>query len=304
MKPESVDRHRLPLSVLLVAIALILPVHALGQTAGEDAPKYKLAEGWPKLPSGMAWGGVISVDMDGDGNIVVFRRAEPPILKFAPSGEYLGGMGEGAIQRAHGFEIDKEGFLWATDQQGQQVIKFSPKGEVLMSIGKKGVAGDGPDTFSGPCDLTVTASGDIFVADGHGNSRVVKLAKDGSFVKAWGKKGAEPGDFNVPHSTAMDSQGRLFVADRSNNRIQIFDQDGKYLDSWTQFGSPSGLYISPDDTLYVADSGKGIAVGSARDGSVITLIEGTAPEGVTADAAGNVYAAEPTGEMLKKFVKQ
>jgi streptogramin lyase len=266
--------------------------------------EYRLEAGWPQLPAGMAWGGVISVDVDADGNIVVFRRAEPPILKFAPSGKLLASMGEGVILRAHGFDIDHDGNLWATDQRGQQLIKFSPAGEVLMTIGKREVAGAGPDTFDGPCDVTVADNGDIFIADGHGNSRVVKLAQDGTFIKAWGSKGAGPGEFNVPHSTAIDSRGRLFVADRSNNRIQIFDQNGKYLDSWTQFGSPSGIYISDDDTLYVADSGKGIAVGSARDGSVRTLIEGTAPEGVTADAAGNVYAAEPGGEILKKFARQ
>ena len=173
-----------------------------------------------------------------------------------------------------------------------------------MTLGQKEVAGDGPDTFDGPCDVTVAANGDFFVADGHGNSRVVKFSKDGTFVKAWGTKGAGPGEFDVPHSIAIDSQGRLFVADRSNNRIQIFDQDGQYLDAWTQFGSPSGIYITDDDMIYVADSGKGITVGSAKDGSVTTLIEGTAAEGVTADAAGNVYAAEPNGEILKKFAQQ
>ncbi len=244
------------------------------------------------------------MDMDADGNIVVFRRAEPPILKFDPSGKFLAGMGEGVIVRAHGFDIDNQGFLWATDQRGHQVFKFSPEGEVVMTLGQKEVAGDGPETFNGPCDLSVADNGDIFIADGHGNSRVVKLSKDGTFIKAWGTKGAEPGDFNVPHSTAMDSQGRLFVADRSNNRIQIFSQDGEYLDSWTQFGSPSGLFISDDDTIYVADSGKGVAVGSAKDGSVTAHIEGTTPEGVTVDAAGNVYAAEPGGEILKKFARQ
>ena len=102
--------------------------------------------------------------MDGAGNIVVFRRSEPPILKFAPSGQFLGSLGQGVIVRAHGFDIDREGFLWATDQQSQQVFKFSPKGEVLMTLGRKGVAGDGPDTFSGPCDVTVAKNGDIFVA--------------------------------------------------------------------------------------------------------------------------------------------
>ena len=285
--------------VTTIALATLVAI-----TATANGQEYRLEEGWPQLPEGMAWGGVISVDMDSDGNIVVFRRAEPPILKFDPSGKMLAGVGEGVVNRAHGFDIDDEGFLWATDQRSHQVFKFSPDGELVMTLGQKEVAGDGPDTFNGPCDVTVAANGDFFVADGHGNSRVVKFSKDGKFIKSWGTKGAEPGQFDVPHSSAIDSQGRLFIADRSNNRIQIFTQDGEYLESWTQFGSPSGIFISNDDTIYVADSGKGIYVGSAKDGSVTTLIEGTEPEGVTADAAGNVYAAEPGGEILKKFAKQ
>lgn len=286
----------------VIATITFLTLAAISATA--SAQEYRLEEGWPQLPAGMEWGGVISVDMDADGNIVVFRRAEPPILKFDPSGKMLAGMAEGVIVRAHGFDIDDEGFLWATDQRGHQVIKFSPDGDVVMTIGQKEVAGEGMDTLNGPCDVTVAPNGDIFVADGHGNSRVVKYSKDGTFITTWGVKGEQPGEFNVPHSTALDSQGRLFVADRSNNRVQIFDQDGHYLDSWTQFGSPSGIFISDDDTIYVADSGKGIYVGNAKDGSVTTLIEGTEAEGVTADAAGNVYAAEPGGEILKKFAKQ
>ena len=130
--------------------------------------------------------------------------------------------------------------------KGHTVMKFSPDGKVLMTLGKPGVAGDGPDTFNAPSDVLVAPNGDIFVADGHGdktNERIVKFAKDGKFIKDWGKTGKGPGEFDVPHALAMDSSGRLFVADRSNNRIQIFDQDGKFLAEWRQFGRPSGLYI-------------------------------------------------------------
>jgi DNA-binding beta-propeller fold protein YncE len=126
-----------------------------------------------------------------------------------------------------------------------------------MTLGKAGVAAEGPDTFNGPADVVIAPGGDIFVADGHAamaNGRVVKFSKDGKFIKAWGKTGAGPGEFNVPHSIAMDSRGRIFVADRSNSRIQIFDQDGKFIDQWKQFGRPSGVYIDKNDTLYVADS--------------------------------------------------
>src|SRR5439155_1678598 len=136
-------------------------------------------------------------------------------------------------------------------------FKFSPTGKVLLTLGKAGVPGDGPDTFNRPSDVVVASNGDIFIADGHGgdsNARIVKFSKDGRFLTAWGKKGWAPGEFNVPHSLAMDSQGRLFVADLMNERIQIFDQSGRFLAAWKQFGMPGGLFIDKNDILYVADS--------------------------------------------------
>jgi DNA-binding beta-propeller fold protein YncE len=225
--------------------------------------------------------------------------------------------------------IDRVGSVWVTDAQGkdgkgQQVFKFSPDGKILMTLGKAGVAGTGPDTFNGPSDVVIAPNGDIFVADGHGgdtNERIVKFSKDGKFVKAWGKQGSGPGEFDSPHSIAMDSKGRLFVADRSNNRIQIFDQDGKFLDQWKQFGRPSGISISKDDTLYSVDSQsdekvnpgfkRGIRIGSAKDGVVKAFIPDLSAdpaialaEGVAADAKGDVYAAGVSSMGLHKFVKK
>ena len=195
-----------------------------------------------------------------------------------------------------------------------------------MTLGKAGVAAEGPDTFNGPTDVVTAANGDIFVTDGHvanSNGRVVKFSKDGKFIKAWGKKGTGPGEFDTPHSIAIDSQGRLFVADRANSRIQIFDQDGRFLDQWKQFGRPSGVFIDKNDTIYVADSQsnatlnpgfkRGVRIGSAKDGKVTALIpfveadpdknNNAGMEGVTADAMGNVYVGETTTQTLKKYVK-
>src|SRR6185436_8276366 len=126
--------------------------------------------------------------------------------------------------------IDRNGFLWATDARGangkgQQVFKFDPQGRVVLTLGTKGVAGEGPDTFNGPCDVAVAANGDVFVADGHISARVVKFSADGKFLKAWGHKGEGPGEFNVPHAIVIDSRGSVMVGDRGNRRIQIFDQD-------------------------------------------------------------------------------
>jgi sugar lactone lactonase YvrE len=213
-----------------------------------------------------------------------------------------------------------------TAGKGHIVVKFSHEGKVLLTLGKAGVPGDGPDTFNQPSDVITAPNGDIFVADGHGgntNARIVKFDKNGKFIKAWGKKGTAPGDFDTPHSLAMDSRGRLFVADRNNNRIQIFDQDGKFLDEWKQFSRISGLYIR-DDVLYAADSEsnksrhagwkRGIRIGSVKDGKVTAFIPDPEPnpdtagtsaaEGVAADAKGNIYGAEVGPRALKKYVRK
>ena len=232
----------------------------------------------------------------------------------------------------HGICVDKDGNVWVTDAQaangkGQQVLKFNPEGKVVLRLGRAGVAGAGPDTFNLPSDVIVAPNGDVFVADGHSpgdfNARIVKFSKDGKFIKAWGKHGSGPGEFITPHSIAMDSRGRIFVADRGNSRIQIFDQDGRFLDQWKQFGRPSGVYIDKKDNIYVADSQsnakqnpgfkRGIRIGSAKDGKVTAMISFVEPdpnannnagiEGITADAMGNVYGGQTTGMILHKYVK-
>ena len=299
-------------ATLVLAVVALIVMFAVGSHAQENP--YRLVEGWAQLPEGRGWGQVISVDTDAEGNLWVFHRCfsedcvgrtDPPILKFDPSGKLLKSFGAGIFLRPHGFHVDRDGFVWATDEWGHQVVKFSPDGRVLLTLGKKEVAGEGPDTFNGPTDVAVAENGDIFVRDGHGNARVVKFSKDGQFIKAWGRKGAGPGELDGPHTLAIDSQGRVFVGDRGNHRIQIFDQEGRFLDQWTQFGWPSGMAITKDDTLLVADnlSREGITVGSAKDGSVTAFI-GQIGVGVAADAMGNVYVGEVAGQMLKKFVRK
>jgi streptogramin lyase len=306
---------------------------------------YVTVEGWAKLPEGRKWGSTSAVDIDRDGKSVwVAERCgvnscagknDPPILKLDASGKPIMSFGAGMFIFPHGICVDKDGNIWVTDGQGKdaighQVFKFNPDGKVLMTLGKAGVAGDGPDTFNQPNDVAIAPNGDIFVSDGHspgmGNARVVKFTKDGKFIKQWGGHGSGPGQFEVPHALAFDSQGRLFVGDRANNRIQIFDQDGKFLAEWKQFSRPSGIYIDRNDIIYVTDSEstdrdgyghnpgykRGIRIGSAKDGTVTAFIPDPSPgtgatstsEGVAADAAGNVYGAEVGPKDLKKYVKR
>jgi len=335
----------------MMAVAALATASALAEAPPNSQPNpFRTVENWFKLPAGRMWGSTSAVDIDRDGtSIWVAERCganscagkmDPPILKFDQSGTLVKSFGGGMFVFPHGIAVDKDGNIWVTDGQGRdgkghQVFKFSPDGEVLMTLGKAGVAGDGPDTFNQPDDVAIAPNGDIFVSDGHtpamGNARVMKFAKDGKFIKQWGRHGSGPGEFEVPHALAFDSRGRLFVGDRANNRIQIFDQDGNFIDQWKQFSRPSGVYIDNHDVIYVTDSEstdkpgygynpgwrRGIRVGSAKDGSVAAFIpdplspttDGKLPatsaaEGVAADAAGNVYGAEVGPKTLKKYARK
>jgi streptogramin lyase len=313
-------------------LAFLIAFLASGMLANAQPNPYREVDNWAQLPADMHWGQVISVDGDPDGNVWVFHRGEPPLLKFDSSGKLVTSLGKGMFVQAHGLFLDHGGNVWVTDGRGaegkgQQVFKFSPDGRVLMTLGQAGVAGEGPNTFNAPSDVAIASNGDIFVADGHGgntNARVVKFSKDGTFLKAWGKKGAAPGEFNIPHTIAIDSRGRVFVGDRGNNRIQIFDQEGKFLEEWKQFGRPSGIFIAKDDTIYVVDSEsntarnpgfkRGIWIGSAKDGSIAAFIPSSEPnpdttailgaEGVGVDANGNIYAAEVGRQTLTKYIRK
>jgi hypothetical protein len=274
-------------------------------------------------------------------------NANPPILQFDPSGKLLTSFGGGMFAYPHGFTIDADGDLWVSDVNdqatvlgmsaknaagivmGHEVLKLSPSGQVLMMLGKQGVAGNGPDTFDRPTGIALAPNGDIFVSDGHNpnshdSARIVKFTKDGRFIKTWGRKGAAPGEFSDPHDIFIGgSQSRLYVADRGNSRVQIFDLDGNFLAAWKQFGQPSSLFVGKDDTIYVgsafpeptATKGelRGIVVGSAKDGSLRAFIpdpadlnkleRGSSASGIAADDAGTIYAADVAAHNLRKYVK-
>ena len=295
-----------PLTVLGVAVFFsIAAAPQSADTPRNDLPQpYRTTRDWGQLPAGMKWAAVTAVESAADGTIYVVHRcfanscagrSEAPILKYNAEGKLLASWGQGMFLFPHGATVDRDNNLWVTDARGEngkghQVFKFAPDGRVLMTLGKAGVSGSGPELFDQPTDVVVTPAGDIFVTDSHRNgrnNRVVKFTKDGTFVKEWGRKGSGRGELSEPHTIAIDSRGRLFVGDRENNRIQIFDQQGAYIDEWRQFGRPSGIFITRDDTIYVADSEsgpdtgarelpgikKGIRIGSARDGSVTAFIE-------------------------------
>ena len=337
------------------ALAILIGLGVEARSFAQALPSpYRAVDGWAKLPDGRPVGAVGDLTMDPDGKhlwaIIRCAAADPkrfgsecldsdldPILEFDLNGNVVKSFGGGLFIWPHGLDVDREGNVWVTDavapkktppgKRGHQVIKFSPDGKLLLTLGTPGVAGDGPDKLNSPSDVVVAINGDIFVADSHsfdsGNNRIVKYSKDGKFIKAWGKTGYAPGEFRMAHAIAVDSQGRLFVADRGNNRIQLFDQEGKFLAMWTQFGRPSGITFDSKDQIYVADSESdnvqnpgwemGIRIGDARTGWVTAFIlypwgdpreiEGTGAEFVAVDREGNIYGGEPRARRIQKYVR-
>ena len=284
------------------------------------------------------WAAVIGAEGGPDGMLYVLHRchenscvgrSEPPLVKLDPmSGQRVDAWGNGLQAFPHGLHLDREGNVWIADvgrgdaPGGHVVRKFTSDGELLMTIGRPGIAGDDPGFLREPTDVVVSREGAIFVTEGHTkngpHSRIAKFESDGTFVAHLGSTGQGHLQLSAPHAIAIDTEGRLFVADRDNNRIMIWDQDGNYFDQWHQFGRPSGIYIDATDTIYVADSEswgpdnpgwkKGIRIGSARTGQLHYFLEDiesrdfvhSGAEGVGVDAFGNVYGGVVRRRMLER----
>jgi peptidylamidoglycolate lyase len=240
--------------------------------AQQKSPEpYAVVHDWPILPDGTVLGQVSGVAVDSHNHVFVFHRAEnswatekthpitvPAILCFdGASGKLLASWGENRFLEPHGLRVDVHDNVWVTDRALQQVFKFSHDGKLLLTIGTERVAGVDATHFDKPTDIAFASDGSIYVSDGYGNNRVAKFSPDGKFLFDWGHKGQGPGEFDLPHSVAVDAQGNVYVADRSNARIQVFDSTGKFLKAWTspELGRPWSLTIGPDNLLYVVDGG-------------------------------------------------
>ena len=336
---KSASRITMLLGVSVVALMAISGERVYSQATDPNAAPnpYRLEENWAQLPAGRKMGAAIGVEADKDGkSIWVFDRCGAascansplnPIEKFDPSGKFVTSFGANLFNNPHGLGIDRDGNVYASDfvtnnGRGAAVYKFSPTGQLLMTLGRPGMPGNGHDYLNGPTDVAIAPNGDIYVTDGHGgttNDRIMKFSKDGRFIATWGKHGKAQGEFDTMHGIALDSAGRVYVADRANSRIQIFDGDGKFIADWKQFGRPSGVAIDKNDMIYVTDDQsnqnnnpgfkQGIRIGSVKDGKVTAFIPEMAPEmgvpeGVGVDDQGIIYGGWTTKMNLRRFVKK
>lgn len=309
-----------------------------------DAPNpYRLVSDWSVTPR--HWAHPLALTVDAGDNLWVFDRCEEagcaastaaPIFRLTPAGRTTVNVGAGLFIYPHSIAADRDGNIWVADGdvkegRGNQVFKLKPDGTVLMRLGKAG-QGKGSralDTFDQPTGIAIASNGDIFVAEGHGptfgNSRIMKFSGDGTFIRTFGSLGSGDGQLKEPHAIALDSRDRVFVADRRNSRVVVFDKDGRFIAAWKQFGVPSGVAIR-NDILYVTDSESsddrskpayngckgGIRIGSVRDGKVTAYIppppvaDPNLPpaEGIAVDSSGVIYAAANQQNDVKKFVRR
>jgi DNA-binding beta-propeller fold protein YncE len=274
-----------------------------------EAIQFKPTADFLKLPDGWKLGACSAVTLGGHGEIYLFHRGQHPILCFDAEGKFLRSFGE-EVTTAHGLRVDPQGNLWATDIGSHRVFKFDPMGKVLLSLGT-GQPGTGTDQFDRPTDVAFGPKGEFYVSDGYGNSRVLKFSPSGALLGTWGTPGTRGGEFNLPHSIVVDREGRVLVGDRENNRVQIFNSDGKLLEMWRGF-APYGLALDKEGTVYVADGRANQILRLSANGRVQQKWgrKGTKPgeydmpHMLAVDPAGNVLVAEVNGQRLQKLVRQ
>jgi peptidylamidoglycolate lyase len=290
------------ISGLLVCFGLIV----IPTVSAQSAENFKVDAGWAQLPDGNGWGGSTSwITADGKGNVVVLVRTAPYFRLFTRGGKFVKAWGnDGLFQNAHSVTIDSQGFFWVTDAAAHLVHKLSSDGHVLMTLGTKGVTGDNTsrDRFNQPNHVAIAPNGDIYVSDGYQNSRVVHFSSKGEFVRIiGGVKGSLPGQLQLPHGVALDSNGRILVNDSDNQRVSVFDKNGKFVESWP-FPSRGGIVVTADDTVYISDVNVGV-VNIVKDGKRIDSVSADRAHGLGVDTDGSIYASGASRMTVMKISK-
>jgi sugar lactone lactonase YvrE len=301
------------------------------------APHYEVDPKWPQKPATAKIGHVPGVAVDAQDNVWIFTRAMPPVQVYAADGRYIRGWGETTVSNAHHIKLDRDGSVWLADVGLHVVRKFTRDGAVLLTIGTPGLKGEDATHLNMPTDMAIAANGDVFISDGYANSRVAHFDRNGKFIKAWGTLGVGPENFSIPHAIAIDSKGRLYVADRNNVRIQTYSQEGKLLDSWRDVIVPWGFWMTEKDELWVCGSSPmpwenhpkypgaplscppkdQVLMRFNTDGKLLQLW--TAPKaedgkekpgelnwvhGLALDSKGNIYCGDIIGKRAQKFVRK
>lgn len=320
----------------LCAAVLVLLVASNGwaQTAGPSSSgeelTYVVDTTWPQKPADYGWGAMSGITVDAADNIYLFTRAQPAVQVYRPDGTLVRAWTMKNDQGAHHIKIDRAGNVWLADFRQHVVQKYSPEGKLLLTLGTPGQKGNDASHFDGPTDIAELPSGEMFVSDGYGNRRIVHFDQEGRFVKQWGENGTGPGQFALPHAIVADSQGRLYVADRNNARIQVFDTTGKLLAVWDDLITPWGFHITKSDEIWVCGSSRvrnntddgwifcpppdQFVLKLSRDGKVLaraTVPKTAAQPGkpgevdwvhtIAADSAGNLYLGDIMGKRAQKF---
>ena len=292
-------------SIAGVLAALVLGLLQAGVPgASGQSGNHKVDPNWAQLPQGTAWGGSTSwITADGKGSVLVLVRTAPYFRWFTREGKFVKSSGDdGLFESAHSVTIDSQGNLWVTDSAAHVVHKFGPDARPLMTLGRKGVPGDNTsrDQFNQPNHVAIAPNGDIYVSDGYVNSRVVHFSGSGQFIRIiGGVRGSEPGQLQVPHGVALDSQGRILVNDSDNQRVSVFDKRGKFVESWP-FPSRGGIVIAADDTVYVSDVNAGV-VNIVRNGKRIDTVAADRAHGLGVDTEGSIYVSGASRMTVMKI---
>jgi len=280
---------------------------------------YKLVDGWAKYPEGWSFLDVCGLSIDSQDRVYILNRSAHPVMVFDREGTLLTSWGEEFFNRAHGCCVGPDGSVYCTDDGNHTVSKFTPQGKLLQVLGKKGQYSDtgykpksnllkslatikrGGPPFNRPTGVTLSSSGEIYVSDGYGNARVHKFSPNGVLLFSWGEPGNAPGQFRLPHSIWMDKQERVWVTDRENNRIQIFNARGEFLSQWTDLLRPTDIFIDDEETVYVSELGLRVSLftidgellsrwGCQRQDKETDLF--VAPHTIAVDSHGDIYVGE------------
>jgi DNA-binding beta-propeller fold protein YncE len=306
---------------LILAALLLQALSAPDPAQMEKAPDLgvKPVEHGLQLPSGITMGAPSAVVFTKAGHLLLFNRGPFPLLEFDKDGKFVRSMGEGRYVRPHGMRLDPDGNIWTTDVNGHTLTKMSPTGEVLLTMGVKGQAGDWNEATNShllnePTDLAFGPAGEIYLLQGHGRAeeKMLKFDRNGKLLKTWGGRGKAPGQFDTSHSIVVDAKGLLYVADRQNRRVQIFDGDGTYIKEWKFAGLPCGLYIAADRQMYLVTGYSGQILRLDANGKALAMTgqpgKGLGEFGeahyMAISPAGDIWVADTIKPGLHKFVKK